>query len=94
MVVRIDTRLLHPTPSGTVWILPNFYRDVWTPAQIASGIDMTPHEARHSFVSNLRKAGIDYADLADVTRHTVQTATKHYTHATHRSYQEIREAIG
>jgi integrase len=94
MVVRIDTPLLFATPSGTVWLLPNFYRDVWAPAQIASGIDMTPHEARHSFVTNLRRAGIDPADLADATRHTVQTATNHYTHPTYSSYEEIRQAIG
>jgi integrase len=94
MPVRIDTPILFPTPGGQVWHLPNFYRDVWEPAQLASGIEMTPHEARHSYVSNLRKAGIDPADLADVTRHTVQTATKHYTHPTRQSYEAIREAIG
>jgi integrase len=94
MVRRIDTPLLFPTPAGTVWFAPNFYRDVWEPAQIASGIDMRPHEARHSYVSNLRAAGIDPADLADVTRHTIQTATAHYTHPTRQSYDAIRRAIG
>lgn len=91
---RIDTKLLFPTPKGTVWHYPNFLRDVWAPAQIASGMDLRPHEARHSYVSNLRAEGIDPADLADVTRHTVQTATKHYTHPTRTSYDAIREAIG
>lgn len=94
MVPRIDTRLLFPTPAGTVWWYPNFLRDVWAPAQLASGMDLRPHEARHSYVSNLRKAGIDPADLADVARHTIQTATNHYTHPTRQSYDEIREAIG
>jgi integrase len=91
---RIDTQLLFPTPAGMVWWYPNFLRDVWEPAQIASGMDLRPHEARHSYVSNLRAAGIDPADLADVTRHTIQTATKHYTHATRQSYEAIRQAIG
>lgn len=94
MVPRIDTQLLFPTPSGTCWHYPNFLRDVWEPAQIASGMDLRPHEARHSYVSNLRKAGIDPADLAAVTRHTVQTANKHYVHSTGQSYEEIRRAIG
>jgi len=94
MVPRIDTPLLFPTPAGTVWFGPNFYRDVWEPAQIASGMDMRPHEARHSYVSNLRAAGVDPADLADVTRHTIQTATAHYTHPTRQSYDQIREVIG
>lgn len=91
---RIDTKLLFPTPKGTVWSYPNFLRDVWVPAQIASGMDLRPHEARHSYVSNLRAAGIDPADLADVTRHTIQTATKHYTHPTRQSYEAIRREIG
>jgi integrase len=94
MVARIDTLLLFPAPSGTVWWYPNFLRDVWVPAQIASGMDLRPHEARHSYVSNLRKAGVDPADLADATRHTLQTATAHYTHPTHQSYDEMRRAIG
>jgi integrase len=94
MVPRIDTQLLFPTPEGRVWHYPNFLRDVWVPAQIASGMDLRPHEARHSYVSHLRAAGIDPADLAAVTRHTVQTATKHYTHPTRTSYDAIREAIG
>jgi site-specific recombinase XerD len=94
MVPRIDTLLLFPTPAGTVWFGPSFYRDVWEPAPIASGMDMRLHEARHSYVSNLRAAGVDPADLADVTRHTIQTATAHYTHATHQSYEQIRREIG
>lgn len=94
MVPRIDTLLLFPTPSGGVWWDKNFRRDVWEPAQIASGLDIRPHEARHSYVSHLRAADIDPADLAEVTRHTLQTATAHYTHPTRQSYDEIRRAIG
>lgn len=71
-----------------------FCRDVWRPAQIASEMGIRPHEARHSYVSHLRRAGVDPADLADVTRHTIQTATLHYTHPTRQSYDVIRGAIG
>jgi integrase len=92
--LRIDTPLLFPNPSGGVWWDRTFRRDVWEPAQLASGIDLRPHEARHSYVSHLRAAGVDPADLAAVTRHTIQTATAHYTHATNQSHDLIRKVIG
>jgi integrase len=37
------------TPTGRMWSERNFYRDVWTAAKIATGMDPTPHEFRHSF---------------------------------------------
>jgi integrase len=91
---RIDTPLLFPTPTGRVWCERNFYRDVWDPARAASGLDITPHECRHSYVSLLRAAGIDDADLATVAGHTVQTMIGRYTHGLDRSHDAIREAIG
>ncbi len=69
---RIDTELLFPTPTGRLWRERNFYRDVWVPAQLATGLDPTPHEFRHSYVTHLRAAGIDDADLALVAGHTVR----------------------
>jgi integrase len=91
---RIDTPLLFPTPKGTVWHDSTFRRDVWEPAQIASGMDITPHECRHSYVTNLRAAGIDPADLAQVTGHDIETATRVYTKPLGQSMEAIREAIG
>jgi integrase len=88
------TEWLFPTPRGMLWRERNFYRDVWVPAQLASGLDPTPHEFRHSYVTNLRAAGIDDADLAEVAGHTVATMVSLYTHALHRSHAEIREVIG
>ncbi len=92
--VRIDSPWLHPTKSGKLWRINNFYRDVWNPARRESGIDATPQDFRHSWVTNLRGARIDPADLADVAGHSEQTATAHYTHALRRSFDAIREAIG
>ena len=43
-----------------------FYRDVWKPTQEASGLDIRPHECRHSYVTHLRAAGINDADLAEI----------------------------
>jgi integrase len=91
---RIDTTLLFPTPRGKLWRERNFYRDVWVPAQLATGLDPTPHEFRHSYVSHLRAAGIDDADLALVAGHTVETMISVYTHPLQRSHDAIREVIG
>jgi integrase len=91
---RIDTDLLFPTPRGKLWRERNFYRDVWVPAQIATGLDPTPHEFRHSYVTHLRAAGIDDADLAQVAGHRVETMISVYTHPLERSHDAIRQAIG
>lgn len=91
---RSDSDLLFTTPRGLLWRERNFYRDVWTPAQLASGLDPTPHEFRHSYVTHLRAAGIDDADLAKVAGHRVETMISVYTHALDRSHDAIREVIG
>lgn len=94
MPKRIDTRLLFPTPDGGVWRERNFYRDVWYPAQVASGIGLRPHDMRHSYVSLMRAAGVDPADLAAATGHTVETATAVYTHSTGGTFDVMRRAVG
>jgi integrase len=94
MPARIDTKLLFPTPTGLLWRERNFYRDVWKPAQRAAKLDIRPHEMRHSYVSHLRAAGIDDADLADVAGHRVETMLGRYTHPLRRSFDQISEVIG
>lgn len=91
---RIDTDLLFSTPTGKLWRERNFYRDVWVPAQEATGLDPTPHEFRHSYVTHLRAAGIDDADLALVAGHTIETMISVYTHPLERSHDAIRQVIG
>lgn len=91
---RIDTDLLFPTASGKVWRASNFRRTVWKAAQDASGLDMRPHEMRHSWITHLRAAGVDDADLAQAAGHSVQTMHGVYSHALGRSFDAIREAIG
>lgn len=88
-----NCELLLPTPRGRVWRERNFYRDVWKPAQEASGLDIRPHECRHSYVTQLRAAGIDDADLAEIVGHRVETMLARYTHAVGQSFGAIREAI-
>lgn len=87
-------RLLFPTPRGCLWNYPTWWRDVWVPGQLVAGIDPRPHEFRHSYVSLLRAAMVDPADLAAMSGHTVETATKTYTHALGRSFEAARRAVG
>lgn len=94
MPPRIDTPWLFPTPTGRLWRHSNWHRTVWQPACGRAGIDPTPHELRHSYVTHLRAGGVDPADLADVSGHSVATATSRYTHPTRRSHDQIRRAIG
>lgn len=92
--VTSRSEYLFETPTGKLFRERNFYRDVWVPAQLATGMDPTPHEFRHSYVSNLRAAGVDDADLAKVAGHTVETMISTYTHALDRSHDKIRRIIG
>ena len=88
-----DCELLFPTPTGRLWRERNFYRDVWDPTQKASGLDIRPHECRHSYVTHLRAAGVNDADLAEIVGHRVETMLARYTHSVGESFEGVREAI-
>jgi integrase len=85
---------LFPTATGKVWQERNWRRTVWAPACAASGIDARPHELRHSYVSLMRAASVDAADLAAITGHSVETMHSRYTHAVGRSFEQVRGAVG
>jgi integrase len=89
-----DCKLLFPTPRGRLWRERTFYRDVWKPTQEASGLDIRPHECRHSFVTNLRAAGVDDADLAKITGHSVLIMLARYSHSQGKSFGVVREDVG
>lgn len=92
---RLDTRVLFPTPGGFIWRESNWRRTVWNPARDAAGLaGATPHGLRHSWITHLRAAGVDPADLAAMSGHSVATATAVYTHALNRSYDDARKAVG
>lgn len=93
MPPRIDTALMFPTSTGRVWRERNWRRDVWAPAREATGMDVRPHEMRHSYVSLMRAAGVDAADLAAIPGHSVETLHGRYTHALRRSFEQVRAAI-
>lgn len=89
-----EERLLFPSPRGKLWGYADWWKYVWEAGREESGMDIRPHECRHSYVSLLRAAGVDVADLADATGHTVETATSKYTHGLGRSFEAIRKAVG
>jgi integrase len=89
-----DCELLFTTPRGRLWRERTFYRDLWKPTQKASGLDIRPHECRHSYVTHLRVAGVNDADLAEIAGHRVETMLARYTHAVGASFSSIREEIG
>jgi integrase len=93
MPTRIDTPWQFPTPRGAMWRINNFYRDVWRPTREASGMNCTPHDFRHSWVSLLAAAGIDESDLADVAGHGLEVQGR-YRHSLGRSFERIRSVIG
>jgi integrase len=88
-----DCELLLTTPRGRLWRERTFYRDLWKPTQEASGLDIRPHECRHSYITHLRVVGVNDADLAEIVGHRVETMLAHYTHAVGRSFGAVRQAI-
>ncbi len=73
-----------------LWRERTFYRDLWKPAQETSGLDIRPHECRHSYVTHLRAAAVNDADLAEIARHRVETMLARYTHPLGQSFAEVR----
>jgi len=89
-----DCELLFTTPRGRLWRERTFYRDLWKPAQEASGLDIRPHECRHSYVTHLRANGVNDADLAEIAGHRVETMLARYTRAVGQSFARVRGVIG
>lgn len=88
MPADIDGRLF-PSPRSCYWAHRNFYRNVWEPAQAASGTDFTLYDARHTFSSRLIAAGIPLIEVSAWMGHSlraggeqVNTTTRKYAHAT------------
>jgi integrase len=79
---------------GKLWRYRSFLRQVWAPTVERSGMDVTPHDLRHSWETHLRASGIDIADAARVAGHTVATASARYTHSLGKSFDQMRELFG
>ncbi|MGH8301368.1 MAG: tyrosine-type recombinase/integrase [Steroidobacteraceae bacterium] len=80
---------LYPSPRGKHWSHRNFYRDVWEPAQQASGTDFALYDARHTFSSRLLAAGVPLVEVAAWMGHSLRaggeqlnTTARVYAHPT------------
>lgn len=89
-----ESGFLFPSPQGRLWLEASWRKCVWAPARRVTGSDARPHEYRHSFVTHMRAAGVDDADLAEITGHTVLTMVTRYAHSLGRSFDVVREAVG
>ena len=91
-----DCQLFFPTPRGRLWRECTFYRDLWKPTQEASGLDIRPHECRHSYITHLRAGErINDADLAEIAGHRLTTTMfAHYTHPRRTSDDAVRDLVG
>ena len=99
-VRRIDTPWMFPTITGKMWRENNWRRTIHTTTIQAANrdrkgarLDPRPHEMRHSWVTHMRAAGIDPADLADIAGHGIHVATKVYTHALAQSGDAVRKVV-
>jgi integrase len=91
---RLGSELVFTTPRGQVWRETMFYARIWKPTQVATGLDVRPHEMRHSWISLLLAAGVDPADLAKMAGHTVATMYRRYAHSVGQSGDAVRRIVG
>lgn len=67
-------------------------REVWARAWRTSGVDATPQEFRHIYISLMRAAGVHDAELAKIAGRSVQTMFGRYTRPTRESFETVRES--
>ena len=74
---------LHRIGSGGALIYNNFRKRFWAPSIKALGLPaVTPHSARHAFISTLQARGIEVGLVAKLAGHKNAVVTlSHYTHA-------------
>lgn len=74
---------LPPENGGGALLYNNFRARVWAPALKRLGLPgVTPHSARHSFISTLQAQGVEVGLVAKLAGHKSAVVTlAHYTHA-------------
>ena len=84
-----DCELIFTTPRRRLWrahLLPR-------PLEARPGSlrpRHPPHKCRHSYVTHLRAASVNDADLAEIAGHRVETMLARYTHAVGESFPDVR----
>jgi integrase len=74
---------LPPENGGGALLYNNFRARIWAPALKRLGLPaVTPHSARHSFISTLQAQGVEVGLVAKLAGHKSAVVTlSHYTHA-------------
>jgi len=72
-----------------MWRKRNFYRDLWGPAQKASGLDIRLDE-RAQLLNPPRRRGHQRCDLAEIVGHQVEAMLACYAHVTGISLPNVR----
>ncbi len=74
---------LPPENGGGALLYNNFLARIWAPALKRLGLPaVTPHSARHSFISTLQAQGVEVGLVAKLAGHKSAMVTlSHYTHA-------------
>lgn len=65
---------------------PNFYRNVWTPAQQQAGVAFSLYDLRHTFSSGLLAAGIPLIEVSAWMGHGLRAGGHEITNTTTRVY--------
>ena len=85
-----------PEPGARPLLQGNFRKRGWNPAieeagLSSDGIRITPHDARHAFVSQVASLGLTPSDVAEVVGHTSAKVTEQvYLHVFNRAAREAK----
>lgn len=77
--------------NGNRVLYENYRRTIWAPAMKKYGLENTPHDTRHTFISALSRAGVSDLMIQKIVGHTpTTTAGRVYIHI---SPEELVEAV-
>ncbi len=79
MMLRCQSDYLIPGPDGNGLAYPS-YKSWFDGVMRSMGLDHTPHDTRHSFISALDTAGVRRAAVKFIVGHSQSDVTDRYTH--------------
>lgn len=62
----------------------------WTPITELVGTDHTPHDTRHTFISEMSRLDVNQLTIRKIVGHSDKSVTEHYTHKT---IEELVDAV-
>lgn len=83
-------RLVFPGPTGEEWSGHALYRAWWTTLVSCGFADFRPHDARHTFASELVRQGVSLRVVADLLGHSTMAMVMRYTHV---ATDDTRDAV-